>query len=162
MISQMLDSVLMTPLVNELSDKKFIISKAIDEELLDLIKQLIALEDHLATDLVRLGDIHLQKEKDAVRNIRKHLMRKLLHAPEQPPSLEIRVKLASLDCQIKHLCLSFVILTEICDLLSRADRDEEVAELLGYAKNLNNTLLDYIDNARNILEDKNQIKLKVK
>ena len=143
-------------------DRNLIIEKAVDEELLDLVKQLVALEDHLATDLVRSGDIRLQKEKDAVRNIRKHLMRKLLHAPEQPPSLEIRVKLASLDCQIKHLCLSFVILTEICDLLSRADRDKEVIELLGYAKNLNNMLYDYINKARNILEDKNQSKLKIK
>ena len=145
-----------------MSDKDFIISKAVDEELLDVVKQLIALEDHLSDDAVRFGNILFQKDKDDIRNIRKHLMRKLLHAPEQPPSLEIRVKLASLDCQIKHLCLCFVILTEICDLLSRADRDKEVNELLGYAKNLNNMLYDYINKARNILEDKNQIKLDVK
>lgn len=135
-----------------MSDKDIIISKAVDEELLDLVKQLVALEDHLATDSVRSGDIYFQKDKDAVRNIRKHLMRKLLHAPEQPPSLEIRVKLASLDCQIKHLSLSFVILTEMCDLLSRAGRDKEVVELLGYAKNINNMLLHYIGKARKILE----------
>ncbi len=133
-------------------EQKFIISKAVDEELLDVVKQLIALEDHLSDDAVRFGNIRFQKDKDAVRNIRKYLMRKLLHAPDQPPSLEIRRNLASADCILKHLCLSYVTLTEICDLLSRADRDEEVVELLGYAKNLNNTLLDYIDKARKILE----------
>lgn len=137
-------------------EQKFIISKAIDEELLDVVKQLVALENHLEYDAVRSGSIRFQKEKDDVRNIRKHIMRKLLHAPEQPPSLEIRVKLASLDCQIKHLSLSYVILTEICDLLSRAGRDKEVVELLGFAKSLNSMIIDYIGRARNILEgDKN-------
>ena len=144
-------------------DKQFIISKAVDEEMLDVVKQLIALEDHLSDDGVRTTDPFFQKEKDNVREMRKALMRKLLHAPEKPPSIEVRRKLINLDCEIKHLCLCFVILTEICDLLSRADRDKEVAELLGFAKNLNNTLLDYIDKARNILEgNKDQSKLEVK
>lgn len=75
-----------------------IIEKAIDEELLDLVKQLIALEDHLSDDAVRFGDIQYQKDKDNVRGIRKVLMRKLLHAPDQPPSIEIRRKLANLEC----------------------------------------------------------------
>ena len=145
-----------------IKDRNLIIEKAVDEELLDVVKQLIALEDHLSDDAVRTTDPFFQKEKDNIRTIRKALMRKLLHAPEKPPSIEIRRKLINLDCEIKHLCLCFVILTEICDLLSRADRDKEVVVLLGYAKNLNNMLYDYINNARNILEDKNQSKLKVK
>ena len=146
-----------------MSDKDFIISKAVDEETLDLVKQLIALEDHLSDDGVRTTDPFFQKEKDNIRVIRKRMMRKLLHAPEKPPSIEVRRKLANLDCEIKHLCLSFVILTEICDLLSRAGRDDDVVELLGYAKNLNSMLHDYINRARNILEgDKNQSKLEAK
>ena len=139
-------------------EQKFIISKAIDEETLDLVKQLIALEDHLSDDGVRTNDIVYQKEKDNIRAIRKRMMRKLLHAPEKPPSIEVRRKLINLDCEIKHLCLCFVILTEICDLLSRANRDKEVVELLGYAKNLNNTLHIYISKACEILEgNKDQV-----
>lgn len=121
---------------------------------MDLVKQLIAVEDHLAGDAVRFCDLCFQRDKDDVRGVRKKLMRMLLRAPDQPPSIEIREQLASADCVIKHLCLSYVILTEICDLLSRAGRDEDVTALLGYAKNINNMLLHYIGKARKILEDK--------
>lgn len=134
---------------------KEIIEKAIDEETLDLIKQLIALEGHLSDDAVRFGDLCFQRDKDDVRRVRKKLMRMLLRAPDQPPDIEIRKQLASLDCCIKHLCLSFVILTEICDLLSRAGRNEDVTTLLGYAKNINNMLHHYISKAHKILERKN-------
>ncbi|MBA7538716.1 hypothetical protein ES705_30993 [subsurface metagenome] len=139
--------------VGRLADRNLIIEKAVDEETLDLVKQLIALEDHLSDDAVRFGNIRFQKDKDAIRNIRKRFMRKLLHAPDQPPSMEVRRNLASTDCILKHLCLSFVILTEICDLLSRAGRDEEVKDLLSSAKNLNSMIMDYIGKARNILKD---------
>lgn len=144
-------------------DRNLIIEKAVDEELLDLVKQLIAVEDHIATDMVRSGDIGYQKEKDNIRAVRKVVMRKLLHAPDKPPSMEIRRNLASADCILKHLCLCFVILTELCDLLSRAGRDKEVEVLLGFAKNINSMIIDYIGRARSILAgDKNQDKLKVK
>lgn len=130
-----------------------IIEKAIDEELLDVVKQLIALENHFEYDAVRTTDIQCQKQKDEIRKMRKYMMRRLLHAPDEPPNIEVRQQLGSIDCEVKHLCLSYVILTEICDLLSRAGRDSEVVELLGFAKNLNSTLHIYIGKARKILED---------
>lgn len=139
--------------MNRLDDNSFIISKALDEEILDAVKHLIALEDHLTTDGVASSDIQYQKQKDSVRNIRKRMMRMLLHAPEVPPPIETRVKLASIDCCIKHMCLIYVILTEICDPLSRSDKNEDVLMLLGYGKNLNNMIHDYMDKAREILDD---------
>lgn len=141
--------------MNRLGDESFVISKAIDEELLDVVKQLIALEDHLTTDGVASTDIQYQKQKDSVRKIRKRMMRMLLHAPEVPPPIEIRVKLASIDCCIKHMCLIYVIHTEICDLLSRVGKDEDVVVLLGHAKSINNMIHDYVNRARKILESKN-------
>lgn len=136
-----------------MGDRKFVISKAMDEEILDAVKQLIALEDHLTTDAVRTNDLQYQKQKDEVRAIRKAMMRRLLHAPETPPDIEIRKRLASADCILKHLCLSYVILTEICDLLSRAGDNEDIVMLLGYAKKLNSMLHDYIAKAQNILQE---------
>ncbi len=138
--------------MNRLGDKRFIIAKALDEEILDAVKQLIALEDHLTTDAVASADIQYQKQKDSVRKIRKRMMRMLLHAPEVPPPVENMVKLASIDCCIKHMCLIYDIFTEICDLLSRAGRNDDVVMLLGHAKTINNMLHDYINKARKILE----------
>lgn len=139
-----------------MGDKQFIISKALDEESLDAVKQLIALEDHLSDDATRTTDIRYQKEKDEVRAIRKVLMRRLLHAPETPPPIDIRRKMVNLECEVKHLCLCFVLLTEICDLLSRAGREDDVVLMLGFAKTLNNMLHDYIKTARKILESKDE------
>lgn len=129
-----------------------IIEKAIDEEMLALVKQLIALEDHLSDDAVKFTDIRFQKDKDGIRGMRKKIMRMLLRAPDQPPSIEVRKNLASADCILKHLLVSYVILTEMCDLLSRVGRDDDVKTMLGFAKNLNNYIFDYIDKARKILE----------